>query len=144
MIYTKMTKLAMKIAFEAHKDQVDKSGLPYIYHPVHLAEQMTDENTVCVALLHDVAEDTDITIENLKDMGFNEEIIEALTLLCHDDAVPYMDYVKEISKNPIATAVKIADLKHNSDTTRLDQIRPKDLERVEKYKKALKILTDNL
>ena len=74
MIYTKLTKLAMKIAFEAHKDQTDKTGLPYIYHPAHLAEQMTEESTTCVALLHDVIEDTDMTSEQLREMGFTYEL----------------------------------------------------------------------
>ena len=68
MLYTKLTKKAMQIAFEAHKDQTDKSGLPYLYHPIHLAEQMTEENAVCVALLHDVVEDTDVTFEELEDI----------------------------------------------------------------------------
>ena len=66
MIYTDMTKKALKLSFEAHKDQVDKSGIPYVYPPYHLAEQMTDENTTIVALLHDVAEDTDITVEDIR------------------------------------------------------------------------------
>ena len=91
MLYTELTKKAMKIAFEAHKEQVDKSGLPYIFHPFHLAEQMRTEETVCAALLHDVAEDTDITLEDLRTQGFPERVIGALTLLTHDDAVPYME-----------------------------------------------------
>ena len=141
MIYTKLTKKAMKIAFNAHKEQVDKTGLPYIYHPIHLAEQMDDENTTCVALLHDVGEDTEITFEDLEKEGFTKEIIEALKLMTHDDAIPYLEYVKEIKKNPIATAVKLADLNHNSDLTRLDVVDEKAKERVEKYKKAIEILT---
>ena len=141
MIYTKLTKKAMKIAFNAHKEQVDKTGLPYIYHPIHLAEQMDDENTTCVALLHDVVEDTEITFEDLEKEGFTKEIIEALKLMTHDDAIPYLEYVKEIKKNSIATAVKLADLNHNSDLTRLDVVDEKAKERVEKYKKAIEILT---
>ncbi|MBQ6860258.1 MAG: HD domain-containing protein [Clostridia bacterium] len=141
MIYTKLTKKAMKIAFNAHKEQVDKTGLPYIYHPIHLAEQMNDENTTCVALLHDVVEDTEITFEDLEKEGFTKEIIEALKLMTHGDAVPYLEYVKEIKKNPIATAVKLADLNHNSDLSRLDVVDEKAKERVEKYKKAIEILT---
>ena len=95
MIYTNLTKKAMKIAFNAHKEQVDKNGMPYIYHPVHLAEQMDSEDAICVALLHDVVEDTDITFENLKEYGFSEKIINALQLMTHEDAVPYMEYVKK-------------------------------------------------
>ena len=66
MIYTQLTKKAMRIAYEAHKNQVEKSGIPYIYHPLHLAEQMQYEAAVCVALLHDVVEDTDITLDDLR------------------------------------------------------------------------------
>lgn len=140
MIYTKLTKTAMRIAFDAHKDQVDKTGLPYIFHPFHLAEQMTDEVTTCVALLHDVIEDTAVTFDDLAEKGFPAEVIDALRLLTHDPAVPYMDYVAEIKKNPVATAVKLADLRHNSDTTRLDVVDEKALQRVEKYAKAIDFL----
>lgn len=140
MIYTNLTKKAMKIAFEAHKNQVDKNGMPYIYHPIHLAEQMDDEETVCVALLHDVVEDTDISLEDLKQEGFSEEILKALKLMTHDDFVPYMDYVKKIKTNPIATKVKLADLKHNSDLTRLDIVDQKAIKRAEKYKEAIEML----
>ena len=142
MIYTPLTKKAYKIAFEAHRDQLDKTGLPYIHHPLHLAAQMTDEVTTCVALLHDVVEDSDMTFEDLETMGFGGDILNALRLMTHDDDVPYMDYVREIKKNPIASKVKRADLMHNSDTTRLDVVTEKDLQRVEKYKKALAILDE--
>lgn len=131
----------MKIAFEAHKNQTDKNGIPYIYHPIHLAEQMADEKTICVALLHDVVEDTDITFEQLVREGFPDDIIEALKLLTHDDSIQYVDYVKEIKSNPIAAAVKLADLKHNSDLTRLDVIDEKAINRAEKYKKAIRLLS---
>lgn len=141
MLYTKLTKKAMKIAFEAHKNQTDKNGMPYIYHPMHLAEQMADEKTICVALLHDVAEDTDITLEQLASQGFPDDIVEALKLMTHDDCVPYMDYVKKIKTNAIATAVKLADLKHNSDLTRLDVIDEKAIKRAEKYKNAIELLS---
>ena len=142
MIYTPLTKKAYKIAFEAHRDQLDKTGLPYIHHPLHLAAQMTDEVTTCVALLHDVVEDSDMTFEELEKLGFGGEIIDALRLMTHDDDVPYMDYVREIKKNPVAAAVKRADLMHNSDITRLDVVTDKDIQRVEKYKKALEILSE--
>ena len=140
MIYTENTKKAMKLCFEAHKEQVDKTGLPYVFHPFHLAEQMQDEETTICALLHDVVEDTDYTLEDLKNMGFSESVLEALALLTHDDAVPYMDYVKTLSTNKIARVVKIADLKHNSDVTRLDTITEWDIARGKKYAEALKIL----
>ncbi len=140
MIYTKMTKIALKLCFEAHKDQIDKSDMPYVFHPFHLAEQMTDEDTTIVALLHDVIEDTDHTLDDLRNLGFGEQILEAIALMTHDDAVPYMDYVAAIKSNPIAKAVKLADLRHNSDMTRFNTITPRDIERAEKYKKAIQLL----
>ena len=142
MLYTEMTKKAMKIAYNAHKEQTDKNGIPYIYHPIHLAEQMDDENTICVALLHDVVEDTDITLEELKSEGFHDEVIAALKLLTHDDKVPYMEYVRAVKENPIATKVKLADLRHNSDLTRLDIVDEKAVKRAEKYKEAINILEE--
>lgn len=140
MIYTPLTKKALRISFEAHKNQVDKSGMPYVYHPFHLAEQMEDEYTVCVALLHDVVEDTDYTLTDLIEAGFPAPVTDAIALMTHDDAVPYMDYVKKLRNDPIARAVKLADLRHNSDLSRLDVIDDRALERAEKYKEAIMLL----
>ncbi|MBQ7063293.1 MAG: bifunctional (p)ppGpp synthetase/guanosine-3',5'-bis(diphosphate) 3'-pyrophosphohydrolase [Firmicutes bacterium] len=142
MIYTEMTKKALKLCFEAHKDQKDKSGMPYVFHPFHLAEQMRTEETVTVALLHDVVEDTDYTLQDLADMGFPPAVTEALALLTHDKSVPYMDYVATIKANPIAREVKLADLAHNSDLSRLDKVDEKALRRAEKYRRAIELLTD--
>ena len=140
MIYTTMTKIALKLCFEAHKEQVDKSGMPYVFHPFHLAEQMETEETTIVALLHDLVEDTDYTIEDLTSMGFGKGITDAIALMTHADDVEYMDYVSAIKENPIAKAVKLADLRHNSDLTRLDVVDEKALKRKDKYLKAIAIL----
>jgi len=140
MIYTPLTKKALKLCFEAHKEQVDKTGMPYVFHPFHMAEQMTDEIATVCALLHDVVEDTAYTLEDLRTMEFPEEVIEVLALLTHDETVPYMEYVREIAKNPIAKQVKLADLKHNSDTTRLDVVDEKAEKRNAKYAEARAIL----
>lgn len=140
MIYTEKTKKAMELCFEAHKDQVDKSGLPYVFHPFHLAEQMETEETIIAALLHDVVEDTDYTLEDIKEMGFGDAVTDALSLLTHDDDTNYMDYVRAIKGNPIAKAVKLADLRHNSDITRLDVVDEKALKRRENYLEALEFL----
>ena len=137
MIYTEKTKKALKLCFEAHKAQLDKSGMPYVFHPCHLAEQMKDETTTVVALLHDVIEDTDYTFNDLIAMGFDGAIIEAIELMTHEEGVPYMDYVEKIKSNPIAREVKLADLRHNSDLSRLDAPTEKDKMRVEKYRKAI-------
>ena len=142
MIYTPMTKKAIKLSFDAHKDQLDKSGLPYVFHPFHLAEQMTDETTTAVALLHDVIEDTDYTLDDIRALGFTSEVLEAVALMTHAPDVDYMEYVKEIKKNPVARAVKLADLKHNSDMSRLDTVTPYDITRAEKYKRAIALLEE--
>ena len=140
MIYTDQTKKALQLCFDAHKDQVDKSGLPYVFHPFHVAEQMTDEVTTVVALLHDVIEDTAYTLDDLRGMGFSAEALDALALLTHDQNVPYLDYVSKLKNNPIAKTVKLADLRHNSDLSRLDTPDHKALERVRKYRNAIAFL----
>ena len=120
MYYSPLVKTACNIMYEAHKDDIDKGGYPYVLHPFYLASQMDDEETVCVALLHDVIEDhgDKYSFEYLESQGFGASIIEALKLLTHDKSVPYMDYIHEIAKNPIAKKVKLADLHHNTDITR--------------------------
>lgn len=142
MLYTETTKKALKLAFDAHKDQLDKSELPYVFHPFHLAEQMETEDETVVALLHDVVEDTKYTFDDIRAMGFSEKVIEALTLLTHDDAEPYLDYVARLKDNALARKVKLADLRHNSDLTRLDVIDEKALMRVRKYAEAIRVLTE--
>lgn len=142
MLYTDMTKKAIRLAYRAHQGQTDKCGLPYVFHPYHLAEQMDTEETIAAALLHDVVEDTPYTLEDLKAEGFPPSVLEAVALLTHEEGVPYMDYVAKIKSNPIARAVKLADLAHNSDLTRLNEVREKDLRRVEKYKKAVELLNE--
>lgn len=118
MIYTELTIRAMRIAYEAHNGQYDVNGVPYIFHPYHVAEQMTDEITVCTALLHDVVEDTDVTFEELE-QEFPEEVINALRLLTHKKGTDYYEYIERIGNNPVARAVKLADIEHNSDTSRI-------------------------
>lgn len=141
MIYTDLTKKALKLCFESHKEQVDKTGMPYVFHPFHLAEQMDDELSTVCALLHDVVEDTDTTFADLLAMGFPQSVVDVLTLLTHEESVPYMEYVQKISTNATATKVKIADLKHNMDETRLYVVDEYAKKRAEKYAKALALLT---
>ena len=140
MIYTTMTKKALKICFNAHKEQVDNTGLPYVFHPFHLAEQMDDEDSVCLALLHDVVEDTNVSFEDLINEGFNENIINALKLLTHKDDTPYLEYVIKIKENHLAKKAKLADLKHKSDLSRLDLLKDKIPPKYELYKEAIKLL----
>jgi len=140
MIYTDLTKKAMRLCFAAHAGQLDKGGVPYVFHPFHVAEQMEDELSTVVALLHDVVEDTDYTMEDLARMDFPERALSALKLLTHDKRVPYLDYVAAIRHDPIARAVKLADLRRNSDLSRLTDPDASALARVEKYRRAIALL----
>ncbi|MBP3463523.1 MAG: HD domain-containing protein [Clostridia bacterium] len=143
MIYTDLTKKAMTIAYNAHMGQINKKEeTPYIFHPIHLAEQMDTEEECIVALLHDVVEDTDVEMEDLE-KEFSDTVITALKLLTHDKNVDYMEYVTKIKSNPIARKVKLADLSHNMDRTRLKKITEEDIKRIEKYKMARNILLLN-
>lgn len=145
MIYSELTCKAMKIAYSAHQGQVDKAGLPYIFHPYHLAEQMTDEFSACVALLHDVVEDTGITISELR-KEFPQEIVDAVEALTHVPGTGYSEYIYSVAKNPIATRVKIEDLYHNLDSTRFAGLGLVEMEGWEKrrvrYEKALEYLLE--
>lgn len=140
MIYTEMTMRAMKLAYEAHHGQVDKGGLPYIHHPLHLAEQMDDEISTTVALLHDVLEDTGVSLAELE-AQFPREVTEAVQLLIHEDDVEYFTYVRAICANPVAVRVKLADLDHNGDPSRIANGGNAEKRRA-KYAAARKILTE--
>jgi (p)ppGpp synthase/HD superfamily hydrolase len=149
MIYTPLTKLAMITAYDAHNNapedkRTDKAGVPYIYHPIHVAEQMNteDEIEICVALLHDVVEDTQVSFDDLRAKDFPEKIIDSLQLLTKSDSIDYFDYIQSIknSGDKVAIAVKLADLHHNSDRSRIDNPTPEDEERYAKYEEAIRIL----
>lgn len=143
MIYTPLTKKAMTLAYAAHHGQLDKSGAPYIFHPIHLAEQMDDEISCCVALLHDTVEDTAVTLEDLA-KEFPREVVDAVALMTHAKGVDYFDYVRAIKTNPVSTKVKLADLAHNSDQSRCagTDITPERMAAWrEKYSRAFAILT---
>lgn len=140
MLYTPLTIRAIKLAWEAHSGQTDKTGLPYILHPFSVAFGMADENTACAALLHDVVEDTSVTLDDIRAAGFPEEVVRAVSLLTHAEGVPYEDYVRAIKPDPVARAVKLADLRHNMDPGRLPLVTDEDRRRLEKYRNAEKIL----
>ena len=141
MLYTDQTKLAMDIAYRAHHGQRDKGGAPYIFHPIHLAEQMDTETEVTAALLHDVVEDTPVTMEDLRRAGISRAVLEVLELLTHPEGMAYMDYVRRLSGNPTARKIKLADLRHNGDASRLKDPSPETLRYFrEKYAPALELL----
>ena len=132
-----LIEMAYNIAYEAHKGQVRKSGEPYIIHPlcvaIILAELELDKETIVAGLLHDVVEDTKWTLKELEAEGFPTGVLEAVRLLTREKDVPYMAYIERLSGNQIARKVKLADLEHNSDLTRLIEVTERDLRRQEKY-----------
>ena len=138
MIYTELTIKAMNLAYHAHHGQFDKGGVPSIFHPIHLAEEMDDEISTCVALLHDTVEDTAVTLEDLA-AQFPAEVVNAVRLLTHGEDVDYFDYVRAIRQNPIAVKVKLADLRHNGDPKRICNQGNQERRRV-KYAAARTIL----
>ena len=142
MIYTELTKKALIIAYNAHFGQFDKGGVPYVFHPFHLAEQMETEYEICVALLHDVLEDSDFSIDDLKNYGFPNEIIDAVELLTKKKECSYTSYISQICENQLSKKIKREDIKHNLDLSRLNKITDKDKKRIQKYKQALEILNN--
>ena len=133
---------AMEIAWSAHREQKDKGGNPYIQHPLTVASKQDTENGMIVALLHDVVEDSAYTIDDLKEIGFSAEVCEAVDLLTHKRGENYSEYIQKIKMNELARKVKIQDLTHNMDTTRLGTLTEKDRERMQKYKAAFAILAE--
>ena len=132
---------AFQTALEAHRGQVDKSGADYINHPLAVAAQVDEISAIIVALLHDTIEDTALTLDELREkIPLTDDETAALKLLTHDEKIPYLDYVAAIKSNALARRVKIADLRHNSDLSRIKNPSPKDFARVEKYCAALKLL----
>lgn len=143
MLYTDLTKKAMRLAYKAHDGQYDKGGVPYVFHPFHVAEQMHSEYDICVALMHDVLEDTDYTIDDIRALGFPQDILDALVCITRDKSISYEEYILIVKTNEIATRVKLADLEHNSDTSRLpgdDTAYNNSL--LDRYAKAKRVLLD--
>ena len=126
---------AIEIAVSAHKGQKDKAGKPYILHPLRLMFKMNSENEMIAAVLHDVVEDTDWTIEKLTAEGFNVDVISAVKLLTHEKKVPYKKYIEVIRTNKIALRVKIADLEDNMDIKRITHPKFRDYARIAEYLK---------
>lgn len=141
MFYSEKVKKAALIAYNAHKDQSDKGGYPYIMHPIHIAEQMETEDETIAALLHDVIEDTDIGFDYLKKEGFSDTVINCLKILTKDPNEDYMDYIRKIKKTGgIALKIKKADMTHNMIAERISKKIQSDESRMEKYRAAFDIL----
>lgn len=140
MIYTPPTRKAHIISFEAHRNQKDKAGVPYVFHPYEVASKMTDENSTLAALLRDTVEDTSLTFSDLEREGFPSPVIEAVKVLTHRKGTPYLEYIKRVKENPIARAVKKADIEHNMNPSRMEVITPEWRTKLQLYKKALELL----
>jgi (p)ppGpp synthase/HD superfamily hydrolase len=141
-----MTKIAtiedaISVAARAHKGQKDKAGAPYLLHPLRMMLRMGSEAAMMAAVLHDVVEDTDWTLERLREAGFAEEVLEAVDCLTHREGESYEEFVGRVRANPLARQVKVADLEDNMNVRRIGRLGPKDLERLEKYHKAWRVLT---
>ena len=131
---------AYKIAKKAHLGQVDKAGEDYIKHPEKVASFVKTDEEKAVAYLHDVIEDTELTLEDLNKYDFSKEVLEAVDIITKKRGEDYQSYLHSVKKNKLARAVKLADLRHNSDLTRLTKVTEKDIERKEKYQKAINFL----
>ena len=136
-----MVDLALSIARQAHEGQLDKEGVDYIEHPIYVASQVDTEEEKAVALLHDVIEDSPVSAEELLQAGLPETVVTAVQVLTKKKEQDYQTYLETVKKNPLARVVKLADLKHNSDLSRLSSITEKDRERLKKYKKAIDFLS---
>lgn len=130
----------LNFIIEKHKGQVDKGGKPYVFHPITVALMCNSESEKIVALLHDILEDTDTTVEELRLIGLYQEEIEAIQILKKDVNENYFSYIEKVAENRIARTVKKADLTHNMDISRLPNPTKQDFDRVKKYAQALKIL----
>ena len=135
-----MLELALSIATEAHNGQFDKAGVDYIEHPIYVASQVDTEEKA-VALLHDVIEDSPFTAEELLLAGLPETVVAAVQILSKKKGQDYQTYLENVKSNSLARVVKLADLKHNSDLSRLSSVTDKDLERLERYKNAIDYLS---
>lgn len=133
---------ALAIAEDAHKGQVDKAGVDYIQHPLFVASLVEGELAKTVALLHDVVEDSDWTLEDLRKEGLPEEVVQAVGILTKKRNENYEEYILRVKQNPLARQVKLADLQHNSDLSRLANVTDRDRKRVAKYQKAIAFLSE--
>lgn len=133
---------AIEIAVTAHREQTRKNGDPYILHPLRLMMAVDSTDAKIVAVLHDVVEDTETTMGDMRAEGFSNEVLTALECVTHEDGISYEDYILRIKANPLATVVKLADLRDNSNLHELIELRERDLQRMAKYHRAVKTLTD--
>ena len=144
MLYSDLTKKAMLFAYRAHEGQFDKGGLPYIFHPLAVAEMMgDDEDAVVVAFLHDVIEDTSVTAQDLLCAGFSDAVVQSVVSISRKPGEAYMAYLGRVKIDALARKVKLGDLKHNSDLGRLHYIDEKAISLHKRYQKAIVFLSED-
>jgi (p)ppGpp synthase/HD superfamily hydrolase len=131
---------AIAIAARAHEGQVDKAGMPYVLHPLRMMLNVDTPEARMAAMLHDVVEDTPVTLEQLRAEGFPEPVIEAVEALTKRDEEDYEAFIRRAGSHPIARKVKLADLRDNSDLSRIAQPTERDRQRLEKYRAAIQYL----
>jgi (p)ppGpp synthase/HD superfamily hydrolase len=134
---------AIRLALDKHHGQTDKSGAPYILHPLRVMAQMQTETERIVAVLHDVVEDSDVTLDALRDMGYSEEIAAAIDHLSRREGESYEQFIQRIKPHPLAVRVKLGDLTDNMDIRRCGELDEKALERFQRYRNAWFELTQN-
>lgn len=127
---------AIIIATKAHEGVIDKGGNPYILHPLRVMIKQTSEECRIVAVLHDVVEDTDISLTDLRNEGFSEDIILAVDALTRRSNESYMEFISRCKQDAMARLVKLADIEDNSDMSRIKNPTQRDYNRLQKYKKA--------
>jgi len=128
-----MLEAAIQCAIKAHAGQIDKAGAPYILHPLRIMIKMENEVEMITAVLHDVVEDTPLTLADLRAEGFSEEIIAAVDHLTRREGEDYDVFIERVRHNPIAVRVKLADLEDNMDIRRFENVTARDIERIQKY-----------
>ena len=134
---------AIEIATAAHDGQVDKSGRPYIGHPLRVMASVTGEHAQMAAVLHDVVEDTEVTAADLLARGCPPEVVEAVVALSHLPDEPQEDYLRRVAANPLAVAVKRADIGDNLSPTRIARLDTATQDRLKaKYARALRLLDE--
>lgn len=136
-----LKSLAVSVATKAHAGQKDRGGKEYIEHPLHVASAFSEDVPYIAAVLHDVVEDTELSLSDLLDIGFPDEVVTAVDALTRRTGEDYEDYIHRLSQNPVAVAVKLQDLQHNMDLSRIPEVTEKDRKHMERYQSAYQYLT---
>jgi (p)ppGpp synthase/HD superfamily hydrolase len=131
-----MLEKAIQCAVKAHAGQKDKAGAPYILHPLRIMMKMDSQAGMIAAMLHDVVEDSSVTLSDLRAEGFSEEVIAAVDHLTRREGEAYEIFINRLRHNPLAVKVKLADLEDNMDIRRIENVTGRDIERIQKYQAA--------